>query len=162
MVEIKSISREAGSRSKIAVHSNDEEVDPMGACVGPKGVRVQSIVNELKNEKIDIIKWSKNPEEFIANSLSPAKVLTVEVNEENKSAKVIVDDNQLSLAIGKEGQNVRLAAKLTNWKIDIKSKSQQEALDAEEERILNTEVEIDNEEVTDLNDIETSIEEIQE
>ncbi|AGX42438.1 transcription termination factor NusA [Clostridium saccharobutylicum] len=162
VVEIKSISREAGSRSKIAVHSNDEEVDPMGACVGPKGVRVQSIVNELKNEKIDIIKWSKNPEEFIANSLSPAKVLTVEVNEENKSAKVIVDDNQLSLAIGKEGQNVRLAAKLTNWKIDIKSKSQQEALDAEEERILNTEVEIDNEEVTDLNDIETSIEEIQE
>ncbi|OOM13706.1 transcription termination factor NusA [Clostridium saccharobutylicum] len=162
VVEIKSISREAGSRSKIAVHSNDEEVDPMGACVGPKGVRVQSIVNELKNEKIDIIKWSKNPEEFIANSLSPAKVLTVEVNEENKSAKVIVDDNQLSLAIGKEGQNVRLAAKLTNWKIDIKSKSQQEALDAEEERILNTEVEIDNEEVTDLNDIETLIEEIQE
>lgn len=162
VVEIKSISREAGSRSKIAVHSNDEEVDPMGACVGPKGVRVQSIVNELKNEKIDIIKWSKNPEEFIANSLSPAKVLTVEVNEENKSAKVIVDDNQLSLAIGKEGQNVRLAAKLTNWKIDIKSKSQQEVLDAEEERILNTEVEIDNEEVTDLNDIETLIEEIQE
>ncbi|WP_297425102.1 transcription termination factor NusA [Clostridium sp.] len=176
VVEIKSISREAGSRSKIAVHSNDEEVDPMGACVGPKGVRVQSIVNELKNEKIDIIKWSKNPEEFIANSLSPAKVLSVEVDENNKSAKVVVDDNQLSLAIGKEGQNVRLAAKLTNWKIDIKSKSQKEAQDAEDERILNTDVEIENEPTTDLNEldmfedietddsneVEVSVEEIQE
>jgi N utilization substance protein A len=124
VVEIKSISREAGSRTKIAVQSNDENVDAMGACVGPKGVRVQSIVNELKNEKIDIIKWSKLPEEYIANSLSPAKVLDVSIDEENKSAKVVVDDNQLSLAIGKEGQNVRLAAKLTGWKIDIKSKSQ--------------------------------------
>lgn len=127
VVEIKSISREAGSRSKIAVYSNDEAVDPMGACVGPKGVRVQNIVDELKNEKIDIIKWSKDPVEFIANSLSPAKVISVTCDEETKSAKVVVDDNQLSLAIGKEGQNVRLAAKLTNWKIDIKSKSQAEA-----------------------------------
>ena len=126
VVEIKSISREAGSRSKIAVYSNDESVDPMGSCVGPKGVRVQNIVNELKNEKIDIIKWSKSPEEFIANSLSPAKVLKVTVDELSKSAKVVVDDNQLSLAIGKEGQNVRLAAKLTGWKIDIKSSSQVE------------------------------------
>lgn len=124
VVEIKSISREAGSRTKIAVHSNDPNVDAMGACVGPKGVRVQNIVNELKNEKIDIIKWSKLPEEYIANALSPSKVIDVSVDEENKSAKVIVDDNQLSLAIGKEGQNVRLAAKLTGWKIDIKSKSQ--------------------------------------
>lgn len=157
VVEIKSISREAGSRSKIAVYSNDEEVDPMGACVGPKGCRVQSIVNELKNEKIDIIKWSKNPEEFIANALSPAKVLSVSVNEENKSAKVIVDDNQLSLAIGKEGQNVRLAAKLTNWKIDIKSKSQKEALDEEEERLLNTEVIIEDEETTDLDMYDDSL-----
>ena len=156
VVEIKSISREAGSRSKIAVHSNDEEVDPMGACVGPKGIRVQSIVNELKNEKIDIIKWSKNPEEFIANSLSPAKVLSVDVDEETKSAKVVVEDNQLSLAIGKEGQNVRLAAKLTNWKIDIKSKSQKESQEEEEERILNTEVEIENEKTTDLNELEIS------
>lgn len=128
VVEIKSISREAGSRSKIAVVSHDENVDPMGSCVGPKGTRVQNIVNELKGEKIDIIKWSKNPEEFIASSLSPAKVLEVNVDEDSKSAKVIVDDNQLSLAIGKEGQNVRLAAKLTNWKIDIKSKSQAQAL----------------------------------
>ena len=127
VVEIKSISREAGSRSKIAVVSHDENVDPMGACVGPKGARVQNIVNELKGEKIDIIKWSKNPEEFIENSLSPAKVLSVTVDEDKKSAIVIVDDSQLSLAIGKEGQNVRLAAKLTNWKIDIKSKSQAEA-----------------------------------
>ena len=127
VVEIKSISREAGSRSKIAVVSHDENVDPMGACVGPKGARVQNIVNELKGEKIDIIKWSKNPEEFIENSLSPAKVLSVTVDEDKKSEKVIVDDSQLSLAIGKEGQNVRLAAKLTNWKIDIKSKSQAEA-----------------------------------
>ena len=127
VVEIKSISREAGSRSKIAVVSHDENVDPMGACVGPKGARVQNIVNELKGEKIDIIKWSKNPEEFIENSLSPAKVLSVTVDEDKKSAKVIVDDSQLSLAIGREGQNVRLAAKLTNWKIDIKSKSQAEA-----------------------------------
>ncbi|MFA9398418.1 MAG: transcription termination factor NusA [Clostridiaceae bacterium] len=123
-VEIKSISREAGHRTKIAVHSKDENVDAMGACVGPKGVRVQTIVRELKNEKIDIIKWDKLPERYIANSLSPAKVLDVEINENNKSAKVIVDDTQLSLAIGKEGQNVRLAAKLTSWKIDIKSKSQ--------------------------------------
>lgn len=128
VVEIKSISREAGSRSKVAVVSHDENVDPMGACVGPKGSRVQNIVNELKGEKLDIIKWSKSPEEFIASALSPAKVLSVTVDEENKSAKVVVDDNQLSLAIGKEGQNVRLAAKLTGWKIDIKSKSQAEAI----------------------------------
>ncbi|MBK1810663.1 transcription termination/antitermination protein NusA [Clostridium sp. YIM B02505] len=126
VVEIKSIAREAGSRTKIAVNTTDESVDPMGACVGPKGSRVQNIVNELKNEKIDIIKWSKLPEEYIANALSPAKVLDVTIDEDNKSAKVVVDDNQLSLAIGKEGQNVRLAAKLTGWKIDIKSKSQTE------------------------------------
>lgn len=159
VVEIKSISREAGSRSKIAVYSNDEEVDPMGACVGPKGVRVQNIVNELKNEKIDIIKYSKDPAEFIANSLSPAKVLSVEVDEDNKSARVVVDDNQLSLAIGKEGQNVRLAAKLTNWKIDIKSKSQKEALEEEEEKLLNTEVIIEDEDTTDLNETEVEIQE---
>lgn len=131
-VDIKSIAREAGSRTKIAVHSNDENVDPMGACVGPKGVRVQNIVNELKSEKIDIIKWSKLPEEYIANALSPAKVLDVTLDEEIKFAQIVVDDSQLSLAIGKEGQNVRLAAKLTGWKIDIKSKSQS---DVEDEKI---------------------------
>ena len=133
-VDIKSIAREAGSRTKIAVHSNDENVDPMGACVGPKGIRVQSIVNELKNEKIDIIKWSKLPEEYIANALSPAKVLDVNLDENMKFAQVVVDDNQLSLAIGKEGQNVRLAAKLTGWKIDIKSKSQIESKNKEDEK----------------------------
>lgn len=152
IVEIKNISREAGSRSKIAVYSNDEEVDPMGACVGPKGVRVQNIVNELKNEKIDIIKYSKDPAEFISNSLSPAKVLNVVVDEENKSAKVVVDDNQLSLAIGKEGQNVRLAAKLTNWKIDIKSKSQAELIEKEENAA--SEVIIENDAETDINELE--------
>ena len=131
IVEIKSIAREAGSRTKIAVFSHDENIDAMGACVGPRGLRVQNIVNELKNEKIDIIKWSKFPEEYIANALSPSKALEVTIDEENKSAKVIVDDNQLSLAIGKEGQNVRLAAKLTGWKIDIKSKSQAENMQSE-------------------------------
>nr|PZN05287.1 MAG: transcription termination/antitermination protein NusA [Bacillota bacterium] len=121
IVEIKSIAREAGSRTKVAVHSRDENVDPVGACVGPKGARVQAVVEELKGEKIDIIKWSKNAAEFISNALSPAKVLSVEVEEENKIARVLVPENQLSLAIGKEGQNARLAAKLTGWKIDIKS-----------------------------------------
>ncbi|WP_313125445.1 transcription termination factor NusA [Proteiniclasticum ruminis] len=126
IVEIKAISREAGSRTKIAVYSNDSEVEPMGACVGTRGTRVQNIVNELRNEKIDIIKWSKDPREFIANALSPAKVLDVIIMNEGNACKVVVDDNQLSLAIGKEGQNVRLAAKLTGWKIDIKSKKQYE------------------------------------
>lgn len=123
-VEIKSISREAGSRAKIAVDSKDSNVDAVGACVGPKGARVQTIVDELKGEKIDIIKYSEDPREFISSSLSPAKVLQCEVNSEEKTAKVIVPDYQLSLAIGKEGQNARLAAKLTGWKIDIKSESQ--------------------------------------
>ncbi|WP_297518820.1 transcription termination factor NusA [uncultured Clostridium sp.] len=127
IVEIKSIAREAGSRTKISVYSNDETIDPMGACVGPKGIRVQNIVGELKNEKIDIIKWSNSSESYIENALSPAKVIGVTVDEDSKSARVVVEDSQLSLAIGKEGQNVRLAAKLTGWKIDIKSQSQSEA-----------------------------------
>lgn len=124
VVEIKGIAREAGSRTKIAVHSHEENIDPTGACIGPKGVRVQSIVDELKGEKIDVIKWSKDPEEFIASALSPAKVLSANVDEKEKSARVVVMDYQLSLAIGKEGQNARLAAKLTGWKIDIKSQTQ--------------------------------------
>lgn len=124
IVDIFSIAREAGSRTKMAVYSNDENVDPVGACVGHKGSRVKAIVDELNGEKIDIVIWSKNIEEFIANSLSPSKVLKVDVNEEDKSALVVVPDYQLSLAIGKEGQNARLAAKLTGWKIDIKSASQ--------------------------------------
>ncbi|QSX08691.1 transcription termination/antitermination protein NusA [Alkalibacter rhizosphaerae] len=125
-VVIKSISREAGSRTKIAVFALDANVDPVGSCVGPKGIRVQNIVDELHGEKIDIIKWSDDPKEYIASSLSPAKVLRVDINEMEKSALVVVDDYQLSLAIGKEGQNARLAAKLTGWKIDIKSKTQAE------------------------------------
>jgi len=123
-VEIKSISREAGSRTKIAVYSKDPNVDPIGACVGQRGTRVQAIVDELRGEKIDIIKWSSDPEEYISSSLSPAKVVRVDVDEETRTARVIVPDFQLSLAIGKEGQNARLAAKLTGWKIDIKSESQ--------------------------------------
>ena len=137
IVEIKAISREAGSRTKIAVYSNDPEVEPMGACVGPRGTRVQNIVNELRNEKIDIIKWSKDPKEFISNALSPSKVIDVIIMNEGNSCKVIVDDNQLSLAIGKEGQNVRLAAKLTGWKIDIKSKRQYDAEVLEKEALQN-------------------------
>lgn len=121
LVEIKSVSREAGSRTKIAVYSEDPNVDPQGACIGPNGLRVQRIGEELKGEKIDIVKWSENPAEFIAASLSPSKVLSVTVNEEEKTASVVVPDYQLSLAIGKAGQNVRLAARLTGWKIDITS-----------------------------------------
>ena len=124
IVDIYAISREAGSRTKIAVYSKDKNVDPVGACVGFKGSRVKAIVDELNGEKIDIVIWSKNIEEFIANSLSPSKVVKVEVNEKEKSALVVVPDYQLSLAIGKEGQNARLSAKLTNWKIDIKIESQ--------------------------------------
>ena len=119
IVEIKGIAREGGSRTKIAVHSNDPDIDAQGACIGPRGTRVQNIGDELKNEKIDIVKWSEDPAEFITAALSPSKVLSVEINEEEKSAMVAVPMHQLSLAIGKSGQNVRLAAKLTGWKIDI-------------------------------------------
>ncbi|MGN0155230.1 MAG: transcription termination factor NusA [Lachnospiraceae bacterium] len=133
-VEIKSISREAGSRSKIAVWSNDPNVDPVGACVGMNGNRVNNIVDDLKGEKIDIITWSEDPAVFIENALSPSKVVSVRVDEEEKSAKVVVPDYQLSLAIGKEGQNARLAARLTGYKIDIKSESQaREAYDYEDD-----------------------------
>lgn len=124
VVEIKSVAREPGLRSKIAVHSADENVDPVGACVGHKGLRVQMIVNELRGEKIDVVRWSENPDEYIANALSPAKVIAVEIFEDEKASRVIVPDYQLSLAIGREGQNARLAAKLTGWKIDIKSETQ--------------------------------------
>ncbi len=124
IVQIKSIAREAGSRTKLSVHSVDEAVDAIGACVGTKGVRVANIVEELKGEKIDIVNYSDDPIVYISNALSPSKVVEVSVNEEEKSTKVIVPDYQLSLAIGKEGQNARLAAKLTGWKIDIKSESQ--------------------------------------
>ena len=122
-VEVKSIAREAGSRTKLAVWSADPDVDPIGACVGPRGQRVNNIVEELKGEKVDIIKWSEEPAEYIAAALSPADVVSVAVREEGKACRVVVPDDQLSLAIGKEGQNARLAAKLTGWKIDIKPAS---------------------------------------
>lgn len=140
IVEIKAVAREAGNRSKIAVISRDSNVDPVGACVGPRGMRVQSIVQELKGEKIDIVEYSIDPERFIGSALSPARVMRVFVNEEEKSARAVVPDHQLSLAIGREGQNARLAARLTGWKIDIKSESQMaelallEAARAQEER----------------------------
>jgi N utilization substance protein A len=124
VVEIKNISREAGSRTKLAVYSHDPNVDAVGACVGQKGQRVQSIVDELKGEKIDIIQWNEDPAILVASALSPAKVINVVTNKELSTAHVVVSDSQLSLAIGKEGQNARLAAKLTGWKIDIKSESQ--------------------------------------
>lgn len=131
-IEIKNIAREAGSRTKIAVYTEDDNVDPVGACVGTRGSRVQNIVDELFNEKIDIITWSEDPQEFIRNVLSPAKVEEVLTDEEEKIATVIVPDYQLSLAIGKSGQNVRLAAKLCGWKIDIKSHTQYFGDDEEE------------------------------
>jgi len=127
VVQIRSIAREAGSRTKMAVHSSDANVDAVGACVGPRGTRVENVVRELRTEKIDIVKWSSDPAEYIANALSPARVVSVFISEKEKAARVIVPDNQLSLSIGKEGQNARLAAKLTGWKIDIKSQSQAQA-----------------------------------
>ena len=126
VVELHSVAREPGKRSKIAVYSRDPNVDCVGACVGPKGARVQNIVMELQNEKIDIVKWDEDPAVYIANALSPAQVVSVTIDEDAKSSVVVVPDYQLSLAIGKAGQNARLAAKLTNWKIDIKSESQAE------------------------------------
>ncbi len=147
IIEIKSISREAGYRTKISVASADPNVDPVGACIGPRGSRIQTIVNELKNEKIDIIRYTDDPVEFISNALSPAKILSVQILEdspESKEAMIIVPDDQLSLAIGKEGQNVRLAHRLTGWKIDIKSASQYEEMmeeEPEEEEEYEEEVE---------------------
>ena len=136
LVEIKSISRDAGFRTKIAVWSNDPEVDAVGACIGPRGSRIQTIVNELKNEKIDIVRYSPDPVEYIVNALSPAQIVSVDIlndDEESKEALVVVPDDQLSLAIGRDGQNVKLAHRLTGWKIDIKSLSQMEDYDNYEE-----------------------------
>ena len=148
IVEIKSISREAGSRTKIAVWSNDEDVDPVGACVGQNGTRVNAIVNELRGEKIDIVEWDDNPAYLIENALSPAKVVAVVADADEKSARVVVPDYQLSLAIGKEGQNARLAARLTGFKIDIKSETQaREAGD-----FLDYEDEYDDDEYYDEDD----------
>ncbi len=124
VIEIKSVSRDPGNRSKVAVYSPNENIDPVGSCVGQKGVRIQNIINELGGEKIDVIEWSEDPSIYIAAALLPAQVMAVDIHEEEKFAQVIVRDDQLSLAIGKAGQNARLAARLTNWKIDIKSESQ--------------------------------------
>ena len=137
IVEIKSISREAGFRTKLAVWSNDPSVDSVGACIGPRGSRIQTIVGELKNEKIDIVRYSEDPVEYIVNALSPARIISVDIladDENRKEVFVIVPDDQLSLAIGREGQNVRLAHRLTGWKIDIKSETQARAMEDERER----------------------------
>ena len=124
VIEIKSVSRDPGNRSKVAVYSPDPDIDPVGSCVGQKGVRIQNVINELNGEKIDVIEWNEDPSIYIASALLPAQILAVDIKEEEKFAQVIVPDDQLSLAIGKSGQNARLAARLTNWKIDIKSETQ--------------------------------------
>src|SRR5574344_1267069 len=155
IVEIKSISREAGYRTKIAVWSNDPEVDSVGACIGPRGSRIQTIVGELKNEKIDIVRYSEDPVEYIVNALSPARVVSVDMmadDECSHEAMVVVPDDQLSLAIGREGQNVRLAHKLTGWKIDIKSVSQMEQAESEAQNTPQDEAD-DSQESQDSQDV---------
>ena len=147
VIEIKSVSRDPGNRSKVAVYSPDPNIDPVGSCVGQKGVRIQNVINELHGEKIDVIEWNSDPSIFIASALLPAKIMAVDIKEEDKFAQVIVLDDQLSLAIGKAGQNARLAAKLTGWKIDIKSESQfREMLAKEQENTESTEQENGEEE----------------
>lgn len=167
VIEIKSISREAGSRSKVAVYSPNPNIDPVGSCVGQKGIRIQNIINELNGEKIDVIEWNEDPSIFISAALLPARVLAVDIREDENFAQVIVPDDELSLAIGKSGQNAKLAARLTNWKIDIKSESQfremlekqqaeENADEAIEEENAN-EIENEDSEKTEQNDtIETA------
>ena len=152
LIEIKSVSREAGSRSKVAVYSVNPNIDPVGSCVGQKGVRIQNIINELNGEKIDVIEWNEDPAIYIASALLPASVMAVDAHEDEKFAQVIVPDDQLSLAIGKAGQNARLAARLTDWHIDIKSESQfREILmaQAQAENPENDDAPVDDEEVTE-------------
>ncbi|MBP3707436.1 MAG: transcription termination/antitermination protein NusA [Clostridia bacterium] len=149
VIEIKSVSRDPGSRSKIAVYSPNENIDPVGSCVGQKGIRIQNIINELNGEKIDVIEWNSDPSIYISAALLPAQVLAVDINEDEKFAQVIVPDDQLSLAIGKSGQNVRLAAKLTNWKIDIKSEAQFRKMIEESNNKAADEVQ-ENEKLSDL------------
>ncbi len=141
VIEIKSVSRDPGYRSKVAVYSPDPNIDPVGSCVGQKGVRIQNVINELNGEKIDVIEWNEDPSIYIAASLLPAKILAVDIKQEEKFAQVIVPDDQLSLAIGKSGQNARLAARLTEWKIDIKSETQFRELLANAQNEENKEVE---------------------
>ena len=157
VIEIKSISRDAGSRSKVAVYSPNPNIDPVGSCVGQKGIRIQNIINELNGEKIDVIEWNEDPSIYISAALLPAKVLAVDIKEEEKFAQVIVPDDQLSLAIGKGGQNAKLAAKLTNWKIDIKSESQFRKILEEkmaEESEANSVEKNETEDATEENDAE--------
>lgn len=159
VIEIKSVSRDPGSRSKVAVYSPNPNIDPVGSCVGQKGIRIQNIINELNGEKIDVIEWNEDPSIYISTALLPAKVLAVDIKEDERFAQVIVPDDQLSLAIGKGGQNAKLAAKLTNWKIDIKSESQfrqmlEEMNSENSEEIENTE-NLENSE----NSVETESEE---
>ncbi len=164
-VEIKAIAREAGSRSKVAVFTKEESIDPIGACIGQRGIRIQTIINELNGEKIDVVEWSESPAEFIANALSPAKILNLEINEAEKTAMATVKPEQLSLAIGKGGQNVRLAAKLTGWKINVREESKEgieetpseetelaeEAKSQKEEKIIEEEAEKAKEEKAEGN-----------
>ena len=154
IIEIKSVSRDPGNRSKVAVYSPNENIDPVGSCVGQKGIRIQNIINELCGEKIDVIEWNEDPSIFISAALLPAQVLAVDVKDEERFAQVIVPDDQLSLAIGKAGQNARLAAKLTNWKIDIKSESQfrKMLLDAENEQaeVQESQTEYNEPEILDM------------
>ena len=155
LIEIKSVSRDPGYRSKVAVYSPDENIDPVGSCVGQKGVRIQNVINELNGEKIDVIEWNADPSIYISSALLPAKILAVDIKEEEKFAQVIVPDDQLSLAIGKSGQNARLAAKLTNWKIDIKSETQfremleKTANDEENDEEINDKEKMNNEEINE-------------
>ena len=164
LIEIKSVSRDPGKRCKVAVYSPNENIDPVGSCVGQKGIRIQNIINELNGEKIDVIEWHEDPSTFIAEALLPAKVMAVDAREEEKFAQVIVPDDQLSLAIGKSGQNARLAAKLTNWKIDIKSESQfrellqkmqEEGNEQEEVTEAQDEAETEVEETENVSETET-------
>lgn len=150
VIEIKSISRDPGSRCKVAVYSPNENIDPVGSCVGQKGIRIQNIINELNGEKIDVIEWSEDPAVFISAALLPAEVMAVDVKPEEKFAQVIVRDDQLSLAIGKAGQNARLAAKLTNWKIDIKSESQFREMLAKMQEDAEKELEDNNSEENNI------------
>ena len=169
IVEIKSISREAGFRTKLAVWSNDPSVDSVGACIGPRGSRIQTIVGELKNEKIDIVRYSEDPVEYIVNALSPARIISVDIladDENRKEVFVIVPDDQLSLAIGREGQNVRLAHRLTGWKIDIKSESQARAMEDERERQvleqMNSQEEVQEETQEVQEEVQEETQEVQE
>ena len=151
VIEIKSVSRDPGHRSKVAVYSPDPNIDPVGSCVGQKGIRIQNVINELNGEKIDVIEWNEDPSIYISSALLPAKILAVDIKENEKFAQVIVPDDQLSLAIGKSGQNARLAAKLTNWKIDIKSETQfrEMLMNANNEQ---EELKVDEEESNNINE----------